>query len=87
MTARLQELAAILIMGNPPTSWPPHELIAAGEELRDLVRDGLPQANDDRAELERIEQSLIDFGALDKDDRTTGLADLIDVLLPPCEKD
>lgn len=82
MTARLAELAAVLILGSAP-NWTRADLIAAGEELRDLVRDGVPQASDDREELERIEQSLIDFGALLPDDRTTGLADLIDALLPP----
>lgn len=83
MSGRLQELAAILIMGNAPTSWPPHELIAAGEELRELVRDDMPRLAELDEELGRIEQSLIDFGALVEGDKTTGIADLIDALLPP----
>lgn len=82
MTARLEALYTALLLGELP-AWPTHEMISAGEELRDVVRDRLPQADDDAEELERIGQSLIDFGALDKDDRITGYADLIDALLPP----
>ena len=36
-------------------------------------------------ENERIRAALVAFGALDPTDQVTGLADLIDVLLPPSE--
>lgn len=84
MSPELAELAAAMVLGRFP-SWPAHALIAAGEELRDVLRDDLPQAETDRSELERIEQTLVDFGALAEGDRVTGLADLIDALLPPRE--
>lgn len=84
MTARLHDLYAALILGELP-AWPTHELISAGEELRELVRDKAPQAAGDRAELERIDEILIACGALDKNDRMTGAADLIEALLPPLE--
>lgn len=88
MTGRLTSLYAAMLLGELP-AWPTHEIISAGEELRELVRDDVPkmvtQAAGDRAELERIDEILIACGALDKNDRTTGAADLIEALLPPLE--
>lgn len=34
----------------------------------------------------RIRQTLVDFGALDPADRVTGVADMLDILLPPQSK-
>lgn len=83
MTGRLRDLADALILGRLPDRWSAGELIAAGEELRELVRDDMPRLAELDEELGRIEQSLIDFGALVEGDKTTGIADLIDALLPP----
>lgn len=84
MSYRLTELFTSLIMGEGlPAAWPEHERVSAGEELRNLVRDAAPQADQDREELKRIERILTDFGALAVGDRTTGLADLLECLLPP----
>jgi hypothetical protein len=78
----LQSIYPALLVGELP-ALPAHAWVGAGEELRELLRETAPQAKLDDEELERIKQSLIDFGALAADDMTTGLADLIEVLLPP----
>lgn len=78
----LTPLYSEMLFGRWPV-WQEHDVIAAGEELREVVRDLLPQAEADAEELERITQILVDFGALEPGDQTTGLADLLECLLPP----
>lgn len=82
----LHSLFPSLLLGNFP-EWPEHTRVSAGEELRELLQDGVAQAESDDADLERIRQILIDFGALEKDDYSTGIADLIEALLPPANGD
>ncbi len=89
----LHSLYPALLVGELP-AMPAHAWITVGEELRELLHtddppltlDKTKQAAIDDAELERIKQILIDFGALADDDFVTGLADLIEVLLPPAEQ-
>ncbi len=72
------ELCEALCSGKPLTK-DKAALRALGVQTRSEIEAG-------RAAIEtvgEIRETLIAFGALDPNDRITGLADLLDVLLPP----
>jgi hypothetical protein len=80
----LLALVNALLLGEAWTA-SPAVTVAVGEELRTLTAELMPYHETDVEELARVRRSLIDFGALQEDDTTTGTADLIDALLPPME--
>ena len=77
-------LYAAMLRGVFP-DWDARAITNAGEELRSIMDDAEP-AEERNEELARIQQILIDFGALGEDDKTTGIADLLEVLLPPANE-
>lgn len=81
----LHSLYTSLLLGRWP-DWPEHSIVSAGEELREVIREKLPELDEFEADHERIGEALIAFGALAPDDNTTGLADLIEALLPPANQ-
>ena len=83
----LLALQDALLLGTAWTA-PPADVTAVGEELRSILTEGvlLPEVDVNAEELYRIRGALVAFGALTEDDVTTGLADLIEVLLPAEEE-
>jgi hypothetical protein len=55
--------------------------VSLGRQLDDMLVEHKEMLDD----MVRIREALIAFGALAEDDRNTGVADLIEVLLPAVE--
>jgi hypothetical protein len=88
MMTDIAHLALEMQQGRFP-EWSPRLIIRIGDAIREtldqhelLLAGELPQLIDDEMRLRDI---LIAFGALAKDDRTTGPLDLVEILLPPQE--
>ena len=87
MITEIDTLAHSFKLGTVPTAiigCDPRKLHRLGEQLDQTMRDAVDgiEALD---ELDRIREILEAFGALDPTDKTTGLADLIEALLPPAK--
>ena len=82
MITDLATLRAALATGHLPPAIAqadPSKLQRISAELTLVIREGKEAIET----VDRIRQTLIDFGALDPVDKVTGIADLLDVLLPP----
>jgi len=82
----LADLAHSFKMGMLPSGLgvDPLALHRMGEELAELV-DRAPGGEEALDDMERIRELLVNFGALTADDLTTGLADVLENLLPPAQ--
>ena len=84
----IAHLALEMQQGRFP-DWSPKLIMRLGEKLQEtLDQHELLMDSDLQPMLDdwlRLREILVAFGALAKDDHTTGVLDIVEILLPPTE--